>query len=132
MLSRRLGVLFVTVLLQQQVGAGGQKRVRQLPVGDHRNTVAVLGTKPTKEVEHLAGLADGLPDIAKRVSELLEAAVVASDVHVALNEIAKLGLQIHGAVELVVSNCSSMPCQMTYAVGLGTRTMARMSLATEL
>jgi hypothetical protein len=56
--------------------------------------VAVLGTKPAKEVEHLSGLADGLPDIAKRV---------ASDVHVTLDEIAKLGLQIHGAVELVVA-----------------------------
>jgi hypothetical protein len=58
---------------------------------------------------------------------------VQRDVHVALDEIAELGLQIYGAVELIVTELVlAMSCQMTYVVGLGTRMMARTSLATEL
>ena len=77
--------------------------MQRLLGGDQRNGVAVLGAEPAEKVEHLAGLADGLTDVVKSIGELLEMAGVAGDVHVALNEVAELGLQVHGAVELVVA-----------------------------
>jgi hypothetical protein len=54
--------------------------------------MAVLGAEPTEKGEHLAGLADGLADVVKGIGELLEMAGVTGDVHVALDEIAELGL----------------------------------------
>ena len=95
-------MLLVVVLLHEQIGVGGEEGVRRLLGRDHRDDVAVLGAEPAEKVEHLAGLADGLTDVVKSIGELLEMAGVAGDVHVALNEVAELGLQVHGAVKLIV------------------------------
>jgi hypothetical protein len=65
-------VLLVIVLLQKQVGAGGEEGVRRLFGGDHWNGMAVLGAEPEEKVEHLAGLTDGLADVVKGIGELLE------------------------------------------------------------
>jgi hypothetical protein len=63
----------------------------------------VFGVQAGKKIEHLARLTNRLPNVPKRVGELLEVAGVLGDVHVALDKIAVLGLQVHGAVKLVVA-----------------------------
>lgn len=102
MLSHRLGVLLVVVLLKKQIGVGGEEGVRWLFRRDHRDSMMILRAKAAEEVEHLASLLQGLVDVAEGVDELLEAANVHGDVHVALNEIVEFGLQVHGTMKLVV------------------------------
>jgi hypothetical protein len=70
---------------------------------DDGDDVSVLGIETTEKVKHLTCLVDGLADVAECVGELLEPAGVLSHVHVSLDEVAELGLQVDSAVELVVA-----------------------------
>jgi hypothetical protein len=64
----------------------------------------VLGAQAAQHIEHLAHLTHRLADVAKRIGELLEAAGVLLDVHVALDKVPVLHFQIDGAVKFVVTN----------------------------
>lgn len=57
-----------------------------------RMRMVVLGVKGTHHVQDLARLLNRLPDIAKSISKALEPASVLRDFHVALDEVAELGL----------------------------------------
>jgi hypothetical protein len=71
--------------------------------GDDRLDVAVLGVQSAKEVEHLAGLGDGLSEITKAISEGLQAGGVVGDGQVALLQGAELGFEVDGTLQLVVT-----------------------------
>jgi hypothetical protein len=75
--------------------------------GDDKLDVAVLGVQSVKEVEHLAGLGDGLSEITKAVGEGLQAGGVVGDGQVALLQGEELGFEVDGARQLVVTRCRS-------------------------
>ena len=54
-------------------------------------------------MEHLSHLANRLANITECVGKLLQAPGVLGDVHVALDEVAEFGFQVHGAMKLVVA-----------------------------
>lgn len=77
---------------------------------DRVDGVVVFGAEAAEEVQDLAGLTDWLAcltdwltDVAHGISELLEAAVLLRDVHVTLDEVAVLSMEVHDAVKLVVA-----------------------------
>lgn len=66
--------------------------MRQLLCPDHWDGVLVLGAEAALHVQDLAGLTNGLANVAKSVSNMLEATHVLSDVHVTLDKVSELGL----------------------------------------
>ena len=76
--------------------------VRQTLGGDDGLDVAVLWIEPVQEVQHLAGFGDGLADVADFVSGTLEGGAVLVDRGVALDGGAEFGLNVDGAVQLIV------------------------------
>lgn len=103
MLSCRFGLILVVVFLEKKIGTGGEKGVRWLLGGDHWNGMPIARVELAQEVEHLACLANGLADAAEGIGELLQAAGVGGDVHVALNKVAELSLQVDGTMKKVVT-----------------------------
>lgn len=79
---------------------------------DDGDDMPVLGVEPAEEVEHLAGVVDRLADVAKSISELLEVPGVLGHVHVTLDKVAELGLQVDCPMELVVADWASITVQM--------------------
>ena len=77
--------------------------MRRLLGGDDGDGVAILGAQPAQHVQDLAHLPHWLADIAERIGELLEASGVLGDVHIALDHVPKLYLQIDSAMELIVT-----------------------------
>lgn len=59
-------------------------------------------TEATEHVEHLRCLLNRLADVVEGIGEVLEAASVGGDVHIALHQIAELRLQIDSTMQLVV------------------------------
>jgi hypothetical protein len=70
---------------------------------DDRLDVFVLGIEAAKEVEDLAGLGDGVADVAEIVGEALELGAVIVNTQVALLQTAKFGLEVDSSLELVVA-----------------------------
>jgi hypothetical protein len=71
--------------------------------GKDRLDVAGGFVQAADQVQHLAGLGDGVADVTQVVGELLELAAVVSDGEVALNNIAELRLKKDSALQLVVA-----------------------------
>jgi hypothetical protein len=93
--------------------------VRRILVGDDGDGVAVLGGKPTKQVQNLRRLAHRLTDVAKCVGEELEAAGIGGDVHVALDQVAKLGLEVDDTMKFVVAELGTNSLPDLVGVVLG-------------
>ena len=64
--------------------------------------MTILGVEAAEEVEHLAGLTNGLADVVQGIGELLEPPGVRGDVHVTLKKIPELGFEVDSTVQLVV------------------------------
>jgi hypothetical protein len=88
-------------LLEEQVGAGTHEDVRL--GGEHRLDVAVLGVQSAEEVQHLAGLGDGMTNVAQFVGELLQLGAVGVDAEIALDDAAEVSLMDDSTVHLVVA-----------------------------
>ena len=101
---------------------------------DRRDGVAILPAQATQHIEDLACVAHGLANITEGVGKVFQAAGVLSNVHVALDKIAKLSFKVHGAMEFIVTELGmdAGPDEVCGTVGCGTRTMASTSLETEL
>ena len=80
----------------------------------------------------MARFTNRLPNITKSVGELLEATRVLGGVHVTVDKIAVLSLQVHGVVKLVVAELVVDGGPDLVHRGLGVRTMSRTSLAMEM
>jgi hypothetical protein len=80
----------------------------------------------------LACLANGLANVVEGISQALQLARVLGDVHVPLHHVPELGFEINRPVELVVTELLLDASPDGVRRGLGRRTMARTSLATEL
>ena len=96
------GIVIRAELLQNEEGPRTHEGVRRGLGDDDRLDVAGLGVEATKEVEHLARLGDGVADVAQLIGELFQLGEVGVDGHVALLQGAQLGLQVDGALQLVV------------------------------
>jgi hypothetical protein len=64
--------------------------------------MTVFGIEAAKEIEYLARLRNGLPEVMKVVGESFEFGAVLRDRHVTLQEVVELGFVEDGALELVV------------------------------
>ena len=67
-----------------------------------QNGTVVLATESMDHVEELLGLGDGLAEVAKLIGERLQASIVLHDRKIALDERVVLGVDVHGARQLVV------------------------------
>jgi hypothetical protein len=92
----------VVVFLEKQIRPGREKGVWRLLGSDCGNGVAVLGADAAQHVQDLAGLSDGLSDVAKRIRQRLEAASVLSNIHVALHDVPEFCLEVHSSVKLII------------------------------
>ena len=79
-----LGVVVVADLLKEKVRVGAGECMGRGFGLDYRLYVAVFGMETTKKIENLAGLGDGVVDVAQIVSEAFELGAVLADGHVAL------------------------------------------------
>jgi hypothetical protein len=106
MAGLRLGVVFVAGFLEQQVGPRTHEGVWRIFSLDDRLDMAIPRMQTAEEVEDLARLGDGVANITQIVGEAFELGVVLVDAHVALLKTAKFGLEIDGALQLVVAEQS--------------------------
>ena len=97
----RVVVVLKLDLLEEEVGTGTHEGVRL--GGEHRLDVAVLGFQSAEEVQHLAGLGDGMTNVAQFVGELLQLGAVGVDAEIALDDAAEVSLKDNSTVHLVVA-----------------------------
>ena len=97
----RLVVLVQLQLFEEEVGARTHEGVRL--GGEHRLDMAKFLVQAAKQIQHLAGLGDGVADVAQAIGELLQLGAVVRDAEVALNDAAELGLKENRALHLIVA-----------------------------
>jgi hypothetical protein len=81
--------------------------------------MSVFGREAAEHVEDLGGLTHWLPNVAQGIRETLEFAGVSSDVHVPLNQVAKLRFKVDGTMELIVAELSMDNAPNLVGRGLG-------------
>jgi hypothetical protein len=103
MLGSSLLMLLVILLFEKEIGSRREERARRLVSRDRQDRVTVFGAESAQHIQHLARLAHRLPNVPECIGQLLEAAYVLGDVHVALHQVPELRLLVYCTMELVVA-----------------------------
>ena len=100
--SFSVGVMLKAEFFEKEEGAGALEGVRRVLGGDDRLDVPKTRAEAAEEVQHHAWFRDRMADVAQLIGEAFELGAIVIDGHVTLHQGTQFGLQLYGALHLIV------------------------------